>query len=126
MAFEVKQTRVRDILDLSGKVVVVTVSHAWLGFDMVSALAEFGGAIAITSRTLAQAEGTTSQIGNEYSVDTLALELDQYDYSSVKAMAKATLAWKGRVNILINNAGGVAQAPAKAIDLNGRLRTLPR
>ncbi len=77
---------------------------------MASALTEFGCAIAITSRTLAQAEDATSQIRNEYSVDTFALELDQYEYSSVKVMTKAALAWKGRVNIFINNAGGGSSA----------------
>ena len=106
MAIESRQARVQDMLDLSGKVAVVTGAHEWLGYDMASALAEFGCAIVVTSRSLERAEETASRIASEYGVEALGLDLDQRGHESVAAMARAARAWKGQVDILINNAGG--------------------
>lgn len=91
---------------LDGQVAIVTGAHAWLGYDMACALAEAGCNIIITSRVMSQAQETAKKIREEYEVDTLALTMDQRFHDQVAAMAKAAHAWKGRIDILINNAGG--------------------
>jgi gluconate 5-dehydrogenase len=91
---------------MDGKVAIVTGGHAWLGYDMACALAEEGCSMIITSRDRQRAEETAKRIGEQYQVDTLGLKLEQTDYESVSAMAEQAFAWKKRIDVLINNAGG--------------------
>lgn len=95
-----------SMLNLENRVAIVTGGHAWLGNDMACALAEFGCDIIITSRELEKAQKVASEIAAQYHVETLGLQLEQTDYASVQRMAEAAHAWKGHVDILINNAGG--------------------
>ena len=95
-----------QMLDMSGRVAIVTGGHAWLGNDMACALAEFGCNIVITSRNLEKARAVAQSISEKYGVDALGLELEQTEYASVQKMADDAFAWKGRIDVLINNAGG--------------------
>lgn len=98
--------KMTKLFDLSGKVAIVTGGFAGLGFDMAGALAEAGADIIITSRELSRAEEAAAKFRELYQVDTLGLTLDQCRFEQVKAMAEAADAWKGHLDILINNAGG--------------------
>lgn len=98
--------RIFDAFRLDGKVAIVSGAHAWLGYDMACALAEAGSHVIVTSRDAAQAAATSERIRAEYGVDTLALRLDQRHHEQVRSMAEEAQAWKGKVDILINNAGG--------------------
>ena len=98
--------KVFDMLRLDGQVAIVTGASQWLGFDMACALAEAGSDIIITSRTIARAEKACRRISGEFGVDTLPLTMDQCEIEQVKDMAGRAHDWKGRIDILINNAGG--------------------
>ena len=100
------ENSVSEMFNLKGKVSIVTGGSEWLGYDMACALAEFGSDIIITSRTLDRAEDALGKIKTEYGVDTLALTMDQCNHDEVQAMAEKAKAWKGHIDILINNAGG--------------------
>lgn len=99
-------TKIVDLHNLKDKVAIITGGHAWLGYDMACALAEVGCNIIITSRTPDKLEKTIKKIKHEYSVDALALSMDQCHYEQVKEMVKRAKEWKGHIDILINNAGG--------------------
>lgn len=96
----------KDLFNMTGRVAVITGGYANLGYDMACALAEYGCHIVITSRQLAKAEETAASIGERFHVDALGLEMDQTKYDSVEKMAEEAFAWKGRIDVLINNAGG--------------------
>ena len=98
--------KVSDLLRLDGRVAIVTGGCQWLGNDMARALAEFGCNIIITSRQVEKAEAAAKILRDDFGVDAIGLPLEQRDYASVEAMADAAFAWKGRIDILINNAGG--------------------
>jgi len=98
--------QMHDILDMHGRVALITGGHAWLGNDMACALAEYGCDIIITSREQARADAAAAKIANTYGVKALGLTLDQTDYTSVERMAQAAFAWQKRIDVLINNAGG--------------------
>ncbi len=98
--------KVSELLRLDGRVAIVTGGYAWLGNDMARALAEYGADIIITSRQIEKAREAARLIREAYGVDALGLALEQTDYASVQRMADDAFAWKGHIDILINNAGG--------------------
>lgn len=95
-----------EMFDLRGTVALVTGGARHLGFDMADVLAEAGCDVAITSRKLVQAQAAAEKLRGTRCRDVLPLALDVADPAQVKAMAQQVRAWKGRADILINNAGG--------------------
>jgi len=91
---------------LDGQTALVTGASNWIGYDIACALAEAGAHVIITSRDIKKAEAAAGKIAAEYHVDTLGLALEQRDFSRVSEMFKQALLWKGRIEILVNNAGG--------------------
>ncbi len=100
------------LFDLSGKVAMVTAGGHGLGFDMASALASAGCHVLLTSRTPEKSESAAENLRSRYGVETLLLPLDQRDPAAVARCFAAAAAWKGRLDILINNAGGGASSGA--------------
>lgn len=95
-----------ELFRLDGRVAVVTGGTAWLGRDIAETLAAAGARIVVTSRQAARAEAVAAEIARVHGVDALGLPLDQRDFASVEAMARDALEWRGRVDVLVNNAGG--------------------
>jgi NAD(P)-dependent dehydrogenase (short-subunit alcohol dehydrogenase family) len=96
---------VLDKLKLDGKVAIVTGAGRGLGRAMSIALAEAGADVVVTARTKDQIEETANLV-RETGRKALPVICDVTDSSSVNAMVEATVAEFGRVDILLNNAGG--------------------
>lgn len=97
---------IAQLFDLDDRVAVVTGGARNLGFDAACILAAAGCDVIITSRNLTQSRQSAEKLRVKYSVDVLPLELDQTSHAEVSAVACRVRDWKGRVDILINNAGG--------------------
>jgi NAD(P)-dependent dehydrogenase (short-subunit alcohol dehydrogenase family) len=95
-----------EMLRMDGKVSIITGGHAWLGYDMACALAEAGSNIIITSRNAENIQSVTEEIAKTYGVKTLAIGMNQTNYSEVEKMAMTAYSWRGNIDVLINNAGG--------------------
>ena len=54
--------QVKRLLDMSGKVAVITGGFANLGFDIASALAEYGCMVVVTSRKIEKAQDAAARI----------------------------------------------------------------
>jgi len=91
---------------MKGKVALVTGAHKWLGNDIASALAEAGASIVVTSRDAGRAEAAAARIGESCGVEALGVVLDQRSHDSVVQAFAAARGWKGRLDVLVNNAGG--------------------
>ena len=97
---------ISELFTLSGKVALVVGGSRHLGYDMAEALAEAGAAVVVTSRDLSAAKAAAESLKLATETDTLGLALDHLDYRQVHEVFKEAAAWKGRFDILINNAGG--------------------
>lgn len=96
------------LFDLTGKVAMVTAGWHGLGLDFASALASAGSDVILTSRTPEKAVDAAADLRTRYGVETLVLPLDQRNAVNVAQCFAAASSWKGRLDILFNNAGGGA------------------
>ena len=76
-----------------------------IGSVLCKDLAKLGAKVAVLSRTLANAQSVAQEILNDGG-DAIALSADVLSEESIQAAAKAVMEKYGRVDILINGAGG--------------------
>lgn len=105
----------KNYFDLKGQVAVVTGCSGGLGVQMAKALANQGAIIVAVARRQNLIDQVAEEIAAEYGVQTLAVRCDITDTAAVEAMVDTVLAKFGRIDILINNAGTGAVAPAEDI-----------
>lgn len=96
----------RGMWDLGGKTAVVIGGSKMLGKDMASAFAEAGASVVVTSRTAEAAEEAAQTLSMLYNVEALGVALDVRSYTSITEAATRTHAFTGRIDVLVNNAGG--------------------
>jgi len=101
--------------DLSDRVAIVTGCSTGLGVQMAKALASQGAAIVAVARRQSLIDAVAADIAREYGVKTLAIKCDITDTEAVERMVDEVMANFGRIDILINNAGTGAVAPAEDI-----------
>ena len=114
----------KSYFDLKGQVAVVTGCSTGLGVQMAKALANQGAAIVAIARRQELIDAVAKDIHNEYGVETLAVRCDITDTNAVNEAVDKIVAKFGRIDILINNAGTGAVAPAEDItdeQFNGEL-----
>ena len=105
----------KNYFDLKGNVAIVTGCSGGLGVQMAKALANQGANIVVVARRQNLIEEVAAQIAKDYGVETLPVKCDITDTEAVNAMVDAALAKFGKIDILINNAGTGAVAPAEDI-----------
>ena len=136
---------VKKLMDLTGKVALVTGGSRGLGLQIAEALGEMGAMLALTARKadeLAQAKEHLERL----QVRVLALTCDHAKAASIQPVIEQIMQHYGQIDILINNAGTTWGAPAeehpleawqKVMDLNvtglflttqlvGKLSMIPR
>jgi NAD(P)-dependent dehydrogenase (short-subunit alcohol dehydrogenase family) len=108
-----KKSMSLEMFQLSGKVAVVIGGARHLGYDMAEILAEAGCDLAITSRTEANAAAAAEKLRGQFHREVISHAVDVRDFAQVEAFAQKAFAWKGHVDVLINNAGGnMTRSPA--------------
>ena len=105
----------KNYFDLKDQVAIVTGCSTGLGVQMAKALANQGANIVVVARRKNLIEAVSADIAAEYGVKALPVVCDITDTEAVEAMTDAALAEFGRIDILINNAGTGAVAPAEDI-----------
>lgn len=93
------------MFDLTGKTAIVTGGAGALGGAMAMGLAKAGAKVAILSRTAAKVEQKVAEI-KAAGGEALALVADVLDEAQLQAAKDKILAEWGRIDILINAAGG--------------------
>ena len=105
----------KNYFDLSGQIAVVTGCSTGLGVQMAKALASQGAGIVAVARRQNMIDAVAAEIAETYHVPTLAVRCDITDTDQVNAMVDTVMDQFGRIDILINNAGTGAVAPAEDI-----------
>ncbi|MDD4075119.1 MAG: SDR family oxidoreductase [Eubacteriales bacterium] len=105
----------KNYFDLTGQVAVVTGCSTGLGVQMANALANQGCNIVALARRQDKIDAVAAEIKATYGVETMAVRCDVTDTQMVVDAVKAILDRFGRIDILINNAGTGAVAPAEEI-----------
>jgi NAD(P)-dependent dehydrogenase (short-subunit alcohol dehydrogenase family) len=96
------------MLSMQGKVVVITGSNIGIGQETALALATLGATIVLACRNQAKAEVAAAAVKERSGSDDVHLvSLDLADLASVKAAADDILSRWDRLDVLVNNAGGV-------------------
>lgn len=99
-----------DLFSISGQAVLVTGAGAGIGRAIAILFAEAGANIACTDLSLKDAEDTAKQC-SVFGVKTLAAKLDVTQESERSDAVQKTVEAFGRLDILINNAGGGGPKP---------------
>jgi NAD(P)-dependent dehydrogenase (short-subunit alcohol dehydrogenase family) len=103
---------VKDLLDLRGKIAVVTGGSRGIGLQMAEALGEMGARVAITARKadeLDEARGHLDALG----IECLCVAGDLAQHATIPALVDAVLGPWSHIDILVNNAGCNWAAPAE-------------
>ena len=92
--------------DLNGKVCVITGGGGVIGAVLAKGLASVGAKLAILDIKKEFADKVADEIINTFGTEAIGVEANVLDKSSLKESKNIVLAKYGRVDILINGAGG--------------------
>lgn len=101
----------------AGRTILVTGGGSGLGRCTAHELKSLGARLALVGRTMAKLEQVREELGDP---DTFVFSADLRDERQVTAAVDGVLAWSnGRIDGLVNNAGGQFPAQLRDISLNG-------
>src|SRR5215469_428028 len=104
-----------DSMNLEGKVAIITGAGRGLGRAMALRLAGAGASIVAAARTLSQLEQTATDV-QKLGRRCLIIPTDVAVSEQVNAMVAAAVGEFGRIDVLINNAGGGEDQLGKPLD----------
>ncbi|HEX4419406.1 MAG TPA: SDR family NAD(P)-dependent oxidoreductase, partial [Kofleriaceae bacterium] len=104
---------------LRDQVAIVTGGGSGIGLATARELLRLGARVAICGRNQTRLDAAAAELGAAGSV--LAQPCDIREPAQVEAFIKAVLGEFGRIDIVVNNAGGQFPSPAQNISPNGFL-----
>lgn len=112
-----------QLFDLSGRVAVVTGATGVLGGAMARGLAEAGARVGVAGRREERAKEVAQEISNS-GAEATAVPADVLDREQLEVVRDTVLGYWGRLDILVNVAGG--NVPAATTGDNAKFFDLPR
>ncbi|HKV15388.1 MAG TPA: SDR family oxidoreductase [Reyranella sp.] len=100
----------------AGQTIVVTGGGSGLGRCTAHELRSLGARLALIGRTAEKLARVKEELEDP---DTFTFAADLRKEDEVKAAIEGVMVWSGRIDGLVNNAGGQFPAPLKDISLNG-------
>ncbi|HUP30315.1 MAG TPA: SDR family oxidoreductase [Usitatibacter sp.] len=114
---------VRGLLDLGGKVALVTGGSRGLGLQMAEGLGEMGARVALTARKHDELEAAKAHLG-KLGIEALPIACDMSDAAAIPAAIERAIAGLGPIDILVNNAGTTWGAAATELPLEAWSRVI--
>jgi len=101
---------IADLVDLTGRTAIVTGGAMGIGRGIAERLAEAGASVVIADADLEAAETTATELA-EHGRSAMAMYADVGDADDVRRLVADTIGWRGRVDVLVNNAGIFPSVP---------------
>ncbi len=95
---------------LDGKTAIVTGAGRGIGAATARAMAEAGASVVLASRTAEQLEAVAADV-RAFGGRALVVPTDVNENENIVALAAATIEEFGRIDIVVNNAGGTPPRP---------------
>ncbi len=93
------------MVDLSGKVCIVTGSTKGIGRSVVDALAKVGADVVVSARTRSEVESAAEEVRRLEGGEVLGVVCDVREPESCSELIRRTVERFGRLDVLVNNAG---------------------
>ena len=106
------------LLDLHGKVALVTGGSRGLGLQMAEVLGELGAKVAITARKKSELDDAAAHLKSQ-GIEALPVVCDMGDLAAIPPMVDRVITALGPIDILVNNAGTSWGAPSIEHPLDG-------
>jgi gluconate 5-dehydrogenase len=103
---------VRSLLDLTGKVALVTGGSRGIGLQMAAGLGEMGAKVAINARKEDELDAARAEL-EAIGVECLTVAGDLAGRAAIPGLVDGVLAKWGQIDVLVNNAGNNWAAPAE-------------
>ena len=111
-------TDVKQLLNLQGRVALVTGGSRGLGLQMAEALGDAGAKVMLTARKAHELEAACAQLAAR-GIDARWIAADASRAEEAQRVVAETLERLGAIDILVNNAGAAWAAPAEHHPLDG-------
>ena len=92
--------------EMNGKRVIVTGPTSGVGKEIAMQLADLGAEVILACRDLQKGEEVAKEISNRTGTKPIVMEIDTSSQESIREFAKKFREKYGRLDVLINNAGG--------------------
>ena len=102
---------------LRDQVAIITGGGSGIGFATAREMIRLGARVALCGRTAAKLDAAKAQLGES----AFAAVCDIREPAHVQTFVTSVLEAFGRIDVLVNNAGGQFPSPAQAISANGFL-----
>ena len=102
-------------MDFTGKVAIVTGGATGIGAATALLLGRLGADLVIASRNAERLEAKAEEIRNQTGRECLAIPADVRDEQQVASMVARAVEHFGKIDILINNAGGTKMSPLEDV-----------
>src|SRR5215469_3644812 len=107
---------VKQLLDLTGRVAIITGGSIGLGRQMAEGLAEMGANLVLCARKPERCQEAAVEL-EQLGIKAIGLACDIRNQTSVQELVDRTFAQFGKIDILINNAGISWGAPVEEMRL---------
>ncbi len=103
----------KQLLDLTGRVALISGGSRGLGLQIAEVLGEFGAMLALVARREEELAAAVAHLAGQ-NIRAVPIAADLSDPAAAETVTARALALAERIDILVNNAGAAWGAPAEA------------